>query len=126
MAIAKAASGKKALDIVTINLKKVPSVADYFVISSGTSTTQVKAIADNITKKLKEKREKLWHIEGERESLWILLDYGDVVAHIFYNETRRFYNLERLWGDLPQKHFKEPRKRIAKVRAKKKKKTKKT
>jgi len=126
LAIAKAASGKKALDIVTINLKKVPSVADYFVISSGTSTTQVKAIADNITKKLKEKREKLWHIEGERESLWILLDYGDVVAHIFYNETRRFYNLERLWGDLPQKHFKEPRKRIAKVRAKKKKKTKKT
>ena len=121
MAIAKAASSKKALDIVLIDMRKIPSVADYFIIASGTSTTQVKAIADNIIKKLSEKKEKLWHIEGQGESLWVLLDYGDVVVHIFYEETRRFYCLERLWGDVPQERFKEPKKRIVKTHAKKKK-----
>lgn len=111
MAIARAASGKKALDIITIDMRRVPTVCNYFVIASGTSTTQVKAIADNVVKKLKEAGERLWRIEGEREALWILLDYGDVVAHIFYDETRRFYELERLWGDLPQSAFKEKRKK---------------
>jgi ribosome-associated protein len=108
LAIASAASDKKALDIVTINMKKVSSVCDYFVIASGASTTQVRAIADNISRKLKEKGARLWHLEGEREALWILLDFGDVVAHIFLEETRRFYDLEHLWGDAPQARHKEP------------------
>ena len=111
LAIAKAAAGKKALDIVIIDIRKFPSVSDYFVLASGGSTTQVKAIADNIRKQLKDRNEKLGHSEGEREALWILLDYGDVVGHIFNDETRRFYDLERLWGDAPQERFKE---RIAK------------
>ena len=111
LAIAKAAAGKKALDIVIIDIRKFPSVSDYFVLASGGSTTQVRAIADNIRKQLKDGKEKLWHSEGEREALWVLLDYGDVVGHIFNAETRSFYDLERLWGDAPQERFKE---RIAK------------
>lgn len=106
-AIADAASEKKALDIVTIDLRKVPSVCDHFVIASGASTTQVRAIADNIAKRLKEKTERLWHIEGEREALWILLDFGDVVAHVFLDQTRRYYDLEKLWSDAPQHPYKE-------------------
>ena len=110
LAIAGAASDKKALDIVTIDMRKVSGVCDYFVIASGASTTQVRAIADHISRKLKERGERLWHIEGEREALWVLLDYGDVVAHVFLEETRRFYDLERLWGDAPQVRYKEPSK----------------
>jgi len=88
-------------------MKKMSSVCDWFVIASGTSTTHTRAIADSIVKKLTELREKLWHKEGEREASWILLDYGDVVAHIFLEETRAFYDLEKLWGDAPQERFKE-------------------
>lgn len=88
-------------------MRKLPSVCDYFVIASGTSTTQVRAISDNIAGKLRDKGEKIWHIEGEREALWVLLDYGDVVAHVFCDRTRRFYDLERLWGGAPQERFVE-------------------
>jgi ribosome-associated protein len=108
LAIAGAASDKKALDIITIDMRKVSGVCDWFVIASGASTTQVRAIADHISRKLKDKGERLWHMEGAREGLWVLLDYGDVVAHIFLEETRRFYDLERLWGDAPQTRYKEP------------------
>lgn len=120
MAIANAASDKKALDIVTMDMRKMSSVCDYFVIASGASTTQVRAIADNIVEKLKEKKEKLWHMEGEREALWILLDYGDVVCHVFLDETRRFYNLERLWSDAPRAVFKEEKRPKSIPRGKKK------
>ena len=88
-------------------MKKMSSVCDWFVIATGTSTTHTRAIADNIVKKLKEKHQKLWHKEGEREASWILLDYGDVVAHIFLEETRRFYSLEKLWSEAPQERYKE-------------------
>ena len=115
MAIAKAASDKKALDVLTLDMRKIPSVCDYFVIASGTSTTQARAISDNIVEKLKEEGEKLWHIEGEREALWILLDYGDVIAHVFVDEMRKFYELERLWGDVPYEKFKEVRKKRSKT-----------
>lgn len=98
---------KKALDIVLINMKKMSNVCGYFVITSGASTTQVRAIADHIIKKLKERKQRLWHSEGAREALWIVLDYSDVVVHVFLDETRRFYDLERLWGDAPQERFEE-------------------
>jgi ribosome-associated protein len=104
-------------------MRKIPSIADYFVIAGGTSTTQVRAIADSIVKEMKEVKEKLWHSEGEREGLWILLDYGAVVAHIFYEETRRYYDLEQLWGDAPQAHFKEAAEKRTIGHAKKKKRT---
>ena len=113
LAVVNASSDKKALDIVTIDMRKMSSVCDYFVIASGTSTTQVRAIADHIARQLKEKGERIWHMEGAREAIWILLDCGDVVCHIFLDQTRRFYDLERLWSDAPQTRFKEsaPKKR---------------
>lgn len=121
MAIANAASAKKALDIVIIDIRKMPSVCDYFVLASGASTTQVNAIADNIKNELRKKGERPWHVEGEREALWVVLDYGGVVAHIFYEETRRFYNLEHLWSDAPQGSFKEKKGKKPKHGLKKKK-----
>ena len=122
MAIAKAASDKKALDIVTLDMRKIPSVADYFVVASGSSTTQVRAISDNIVDVLKEKGERVWHTEGAREALWILLDCGDVVAHVFLEETRRFYSLEKLWGGVSKKKLSRTKaKRRVKARSKPKK-----
>lgn len=106
LAIAKAASDKKALEPLILDMRKMPSVCDYFVIASGRSTTQARAISDNIIEKLGKEGERLLHSEGEREALWILLDYGDVIVHVFTNEMRRFYELERLWGDVPQEKFK--------------------
>jgi len=97
--IAAAASDKKAHDIVILDMKEVSLVTDYFIICSANSTTQVKAIADNIEEKLAENGIQPLHKEGYREGRWILLDYGDCVAHIFVEDDRRFYNLERLWGD---------------------------
>lgn len=114
--MAGAASDKKGRDIVIIKMRKISGICDYFVISGGTSTTQVRAIADNIVKMLKEKGERLKHIEGEREASWILVDFGDVVGHVFLEKTRKFYDLERLWSKAPQEKFEEtvPNKRPAK------------
>ena len=88
-------------------MRRIPSVSDYFVIASGSSTTQVRAISDNIADVLKDKGERVWHIEGAAEALWILLDCGDVIAHVFLEETRRFYALEKLWGSVPKKRLLE-------------------
>jgi ribosome-associated protein len=114
LAIAGAVSDKKGLDTVLIRMKKVSSVCDYFVITSGTSTTHVRAIADYIEEKLLRKSVRLWHSEGQAEASWVVLDYGDVVAHVFLEDKRRFYNLERLWCDAPQEMFSEktPAKRL--------------
>ncbi|MDP2912422.1 MAG: ribosome silencing factor, partial [Candidatus Omnitrophota bacterium] len=86
-------------------------------IASGASTTQVRAIAEHIVKTLRLKGQRLWHIEGEKEALWVLLDYGDCVVHVFLDEIRHFYDLERLWSDAPQTRFKErPYKRVSQRR----------
>jgi ribosome-associated protein len=97
--VAAAASGKKARDIVILDMEGVSLVTDHFVICSANSTTQVKAITDGIEEKLEEQGIKALRKEGYREARWVLLDYGDCVAHIFVEDDRRFYNLERLWGD---------------------------
>ncbi|MBP2653306.1 MAG: rsfS [Firmicutes bacterium] len=97
--VAAAASDKKAWDIVILDLEGVSLIADNFVICSANSTTQVQAIADNIEEKLEELGIKVLHKEGYREARWILLDYGECIAHIFVDDDRRFYNLEQLWGD---------------------------
>jgi ribosome-associated protein len=99
---AEAADGKKALDLLLLDLKGLTSITDYFVICSGTSTTQVGAIADGIGHALA--REDIWpsHIEGGAEAIWLLMDYGDVVVHIFDEPARSYYSLERLWGDAPR------------------------
>lgn len=98
-AIAKAADDKKARDIVLMNMEGLTPATDYFVICSANSTTQVKAIADNIEEQLREKGEEFMHREGYREAEWVLMDYGDCVAHIFLQDSREFYSLESLWGD---------------------------
>lgn len=93
---------RRALDIVILDLKGLSSFTDYFVICSGTSDTHVEGIAQNIQDKLQEHQVKIWHREGERRSSWILLDYIDVIVHIFSKDARELYSLERLWGDAPR------------------------
>jgi ribosome-associated protein len=90
---------KKGENILILDLRKVTSITDYFVICSGTVEQHIKAIKDNIIEKLEEKGIKCWHIEGERANTWILIDYVDVVVHIFHPLTRDFYKLEKLWAD---------------------------
>ena len=113
LAIAGACSDKKALDIVLMKMKKVSGVSDYFVIASGSSTTQTRAIADHIEQVIMAKGERVRHIEGRREASWVLIDCTDVVAHIFLKDTRRFYDLESLWNKAPKERFTEPKIRKA-------------
>lgn len=92
---------KKGNDIVCINLKKIPNhVCDYFVICEGSSRTQVQAIAESVEEFVeKNTGARPWHIEGLENGEWVLLDYVDVVVHIFQPEIRLFYNLESMWAD---------------------------
>ena len=99
--ICAAASDKKARDIVTMDMKNLMSSTDYFMVCSAPTATQVRAIADNIEEKMDEAGIHFNHKEGYREGEWVLLDYGDVVAHIFRQEAREYYALERLWGEAP-------------------------
>lgn len=98
-AICAAASEKKARDIVTMDMRELTPTTDYFVVCSANTATQVRAIADNIEEKLAESGVHFLHKEGYREGEWILMDYGDVVAHIFRQEAREYYALEHLWAD---------------------------
>jgi ribosome-associated protein len=96
---AQTALSKKAIDTVVLDLGGLTIIADYFVICSGESTTQVKAIAESIEKEIGSRGGKLLGIEGLDYSHWVLLDYGDVIVHVFQRETREYYGLERLWMD---------------------------
>lgn len=99
---------KKGFDVIVINLKELASFADYFVICSADSDVQVKAIADDVDKTLRDEGIKCWHREGYQALSWVLLDYVDVVVHIFKKESRLFYNLEKLWGDAEIEKIKDP------------------
>lgn len=96
---ADAAEDKQGSDILILDMRAVSSVADYFLICAGATDRQVKAIADEIRKRLKEKGIECSHAEGERDGNWVVLDFFDVIVHIFSQETREYYQLERLWGD---------------------------
>ena len=89
----------KANDIKILKVRDLTILANYFVIVSGTSTTQVKALADEVEFKLSQNGVEPKQVEGRQSSNWIVLDYIDVVFHVFYTETREFYDLERLWQD---------------------------
>jgi ribosome-associated protein len=91
----------KAKDITILDLRNVKgAVCDYFVICSGESSTQVEGIADSVVRfTRKTLKERPWHIEGKRNSEWVLMDYVNVVAHVFYRDARSFYDLEDLWAD---------------------------
>ena len=97
--IAELALSKKAKDVVIMDLRKVTTMADYFVVCSGDSEPQVRAIADAVIQGMTELGEKPWHSEGLQNLRWVLLDYVDVVVHVFHKDARTFYGLEKLWGD---------------------------
>ena len=105
--IAAAANDKKAKDILLLNMDGLSPVTDFYVICSAGNSTLVKAIADNIEDKLAEAGVHPTHKEGYADARWVLLDYGDVVAHVFLEEERDFYNLEQLWSDAPSESFVE-------------------
>ncbi len=90
---------KKADNVVILDMQKVASFCDYFVVTGASSFKQTRAIADHIEESLSKSSIEPHHIEGRQDGNWILLDYGDVIVHIFHEETRKFYDLERLWGD---------------------------
>jgi len=101
MAIIEGMQENKAKDIVLLDLRDIPSaVCEFFIICSGDSSTQVEGISSAVMRNTrKELKEKPWHTEGKTNSEWVLLDCIDVVVHIFYKETRSFYDLEDLWAD---------------------------
>ncbi len=101
-ACARIALDTKAEDLMVLDVRGLASFTDYFVIMSGRSTRHVQGLAEAISEELRAKRISSKHSEGLREGLWVLLDFGDVVAHIFYHETRVFYDLEGLWHDAPR------------------------
>ena len=96
-----AADDRKAVDLKVLHLEKISDFTDYFLICSGTSERQVQAIADAVQEKMRGDRVRPLHVEGYNRAQWVLLDYGDFVVHVFQEEPRRFYSLERLWGDAP-------------------------
>lgn len=102
---AHAAWEVKAQNPVILDLKGISSIADHFLICSADSDRHVRAIADHIGECLEKAKVRLHHREGYPEARWILLDYHDLIIHIFNDETRRYYDLERLWGDAPQREY---------------------
>ncbi|MBD0372320.1 MAG: ribosome silencing factor [Pyrinomonadaceae bacterium] len=95
----KAASDKKAIDPVILDLREIASFTDYFIITSGTNVRQVQAIADEVVEQLKKQGTRAARMEGYNSGEWVLVDYGDFVVHVFDSKARQFYDLERLWRD---------------------------
>ncbi len=107
IAAARAAADKKANGILILDMREVTSMTDYFVICSGANDRQVARIKETVEEKLRELGEKASRREGEKYRRWILLDYIDLVVHVFLQEERDFYELERLWKDAPLVHWEE-------------------
>ena len=97
--IVEVLTDKKARDVKSIDISQITVIADYFVICSGTSTTHIKALADEVEEKMKEMNVDIVRKEGYSTAKWILLDFNSVIVHVFHEEDRAFYNLERLWTD---------------------------
>ena len=99
IALAKALDGKKGQDIKGLKTEELTTLADYFVLCTATSSTQVKAMSDACEEAMEKNGEQVHHIEGHRGGTWLLMDFSSVVVHVFTDEARKFYDLERLWGD---------------------------
>ncbi|RUM39712.1 MAG: ribosome silencing factor [Desulfobulbus sp.] len=97
----------KAEDLVVLDVRGISSFTDYFVIMSGRSSRHVQGLAEAIESELRSKRVNNKHSEGLQEGHWVLLDYGDIVAHVFYKDNRQFYDLEGLWHDAPRLDLEE-------------------
>ena len=102
LAIAGAALQKKASDVLILDVQELTSIADYFIVASGESERQVKAIANNIGQEISREYRTTPLTEGAGTSTWILLDYGDIVVHVFKSDIRQFYGLEKMWSDAPR------------------------
>jgi len=100
--ITELAQERKAHDVVVLDLRGISSATDHFVLASGRSDTQVKAIAENIIDEMKKEGQRPAHVEGLQGGRWVLLDFIDVVVHVFHPHARDFYQLENLWGDAPR------------------------
>ena len=99
IALAKALDGKKGQDIKVLKTEELTTLADYFVLCTATSSTQVKAMSDACEEAVEAHGERVHHIEGHRGGTWLLMDFSSVVVHVFTDEARKFYDLERLWSD---------------------------
>jgi ribosome-associated protein len=99
---ARAALAKKAEDVVILDLRELSSACDFFVLATGLSDPQVRAIHEQVEESLSEVGLRPWHIEGRAGRKWVLLDYVDVVIHVFHRDTREYYRLENLWADAPR------------------------
>src|SRR5262245_59910519 len=106
---ASVAADNRGREVLVIDLRKLTTLVDFFVIASGTSRRQIHAMADEIDRALGQLGEKKIGIEGYNESHWVLLDYGDIVVHLFDDNTRRYYDLENLWGDAPRIEWEQAR-----------------
>ncbi|MCA9470746.1 MAG: ribosome silencing factor [Nitrospirales bacterium] len=102
LSIGQAALSKKALDLVILDVRELTSIADFFIVASGESERQVKAIANHIVKDISSEYHETPQIEGAGTSTWILLDYGNIIVHVFKTEIREFYSLEKMWADAPR------------------------
>jgi ribosome-associated protein len=108
IAAAEAALEKKAYDLIVLQSEHLSSIADYFIIATGRSDVQVQAIARGIEERMARDKVRPMSIEGFEHAHWIVLDYGDVVIHVFYEPAREFYRLERTWGDAREVELPEP------------------
>ena len=111
-----AALEKKAKNIIILNMQKVTSFADYSIVCSGTSDRQVQSIAQAIEENMKKNGFLPLGIEGERTAQWILMDYADIIVHVFYEPVRDFYDMERLWSDAPRMEIDNDAERITRLR----------
>lgn len=102
---AELASDRKAQDVVALDLRGISSAADFFLLASGTSDVQVTAIAERVIDTLREEGVRPNHVEGLQGGRWVLIDYIDVVIHVFHTSAREFYQLEELWGDAKRREF---------------------
>ena len=101
----RAVLGRKAVNVVALDVRELTSIADVFIICSGRSSRQVSAIADHIERELRKEKIKPLSVEGTSEGQWVLMDYGSVIIHVFFESVREFYDLEGLWSDAPRITF---------------------
>lgn len=97
--IVDSCESKKGIDIKTLDIREMTGIADYFVVVSGNSSTQVAALADEIDEKMSEAGFEKLNLEGKQSGRWILLDFGDIIVHVFHKDEREYYELERLWTE---------------------------
>lgn len=107
VALAKALDSKKGQDIKVLKTEGLTTLADYFVLCTATSSTQVKAMSDACEEAVEKLGERAHHIEGHRGGTWLLMDFSSVVVHVFTDEARKFYDLERLWSDAQEMDMSE-------------------